>query len=84
MDGYCEDCLPNTRCDGHGHLVETLVVANNYWRGSARSTHVRRCFHKDACTGGAVVADDGCEEGYRGALCAVRARRPSWVPEETT
>ncbi|CAN0503308.1 unnamed protein product, partial [Ectocarpus sp. 12 AP-2014] len=75
----CADVALNPEglnCDSEGTLLETLPLAEGYWRSTETSTNIRECFNDDACIGSEVSQrisspNDYCDTGYMGPYCAV-------------
>jgi hypothetical protein len=67
----CDDCTSKsgvTTC-----YADVLVIQEGYWRRHNTSIAVLDCLESSSCIGGAYVANDLCETGYEGPLCAVCA-----------
>jgi hypothetical protein len=66
----CEDCMTKSGVvDCYG---DVLKVGSGYWRRHNTSEAVLDCLgDANGCKGGVSTADDLCDEGYTGALCAV-------------
>ena len=87
-DGECTSCdtLRGVDCSMPGQSLETLRIKEGYWRTSASSTKIYRCYKPEACVGSvnntkgevAIVGThnisaplDLCAEGYEGPYCEV-------------
>ncbi|CAM9198462.1 unnamed protein product [Ectocarpus sp. 12 AP-2014] len=66
----CEMVMAGVDASGNGMNVSTLNLTRGYWRTSAESRNVLKCYQENACVGG-VDTSRYCEEGYQGAYCAV-------------
>jgi hypothetical protein len=69
-DTSCKDCMTKSGVvDCYGDVIE---VSGGYWRRHETSEAVLDCLgDANGCKGGVSTADDLCDEGYTGALCAV-------------
>jgi hypothetical protein len=69
-DTSCKDCTQkNGVMDCYSDVIE---VSGGYWRRHDTSEAVLDCLgDANGCKGGVSTADDLCDEGYTGALCAV-------------
>ena len=52
---------------GGDTTIEKLKIDKGYWRATATSTEVLKCFNGDACRGGVTGAKEFCSDGYEGA-----------------
>jgi hypothetical protein len=63
----CKACVDGMECDSPGLTVETIVVAEGYWRGSTRSVAVEGCVRRANCPGSGSASLGG------DALCGGRS-----------
>ncbi|CAE7541394.1 unnamed protein product [Symbiodinium sp. CCMP2592] len=65
----CKLCPEGVICPG-ASVLENLNLSRGFWRAGRFVEEILPC-SVDACTGGNVVGDEGCEEGHMGPLCSV-------------
>ncbi|CAN0014564.1 unnamed protein product [Scytosiphon promiscuus] len=67
----CESAMTGVNTSGDGGVtLSELNLLSGYYRTSAESQDVLKCYQEEACVGGTDVSQY-CREGYRGAYCAV-------------
>tara|TARA_B100001093_G_scaffold508464_2_gene570721 strand:+ start:2185 stop:6999 length:4815 start_codon:yes stop_codon:yes gene_type:complete len=71
-DLNCIQCNNTFSCDKNTN-IETIVLKENFWRNSKKSTNIYKCKNRYACKGGIIYnnSNDLCAEGSMGALCNV-------------
>ncbi|CAM9358530.1 unnamed protein product [Ectocarpus sp. 13 AM-2016] len=67
----CEAPLEHTEAKQPDVTLETLSVAEGYWRATNDSVNILACYNVDACVGGQTGAEEFCAQGYTGPYCAV-------------
>ncbi|CAM9858216.1 unnamed protein product, partial [Hapterophycus canaliculatus] len=60
----CVPPLEHTSAEESGVVLETLELAEGYWRATNESYGILACFNADACVGGQTGAESYCASGY--------------------
>lgn len=58
--------LKHARSDEGNTTIEKLKIDKGYWRATATSKTILKCYNSDACQGGVTGAPDYCHRGYMG------------------
>ncbi|CAN0044546.1 unnamed protein product, partial [Laminaria digitata] len=61
----CEDPPAGAIANSSGTTVATLILDKGYFRTSYQSHEILKCFHQNACVGGANITKY-CAPGYTG------------------
>ena len=59
--------IKHASSSGVDTTIEKLKIDKGYWRATATSTQVLKCYNGDACRGGVTGTNDFCSKGYEGA-----------------
>lgn len=62
----CEAPLEHSEAKQPDVTLETLSVAEGYWRATNDSVNILACYNVDACVGGQTGAEEFCAQGYTG------------------
>lgn len=62
----CVELLKHAQSKEGNTTIEKLQIDKGYWRATANSKDILKCYNSDACKGGVTGAPDYCHPGYMG------------------